>query len=1136
MQVPAQIGSFRIVSALGQGGFAVVYAAEDERDGTPVAIKIPHTAAARARAGWFRREASMAARLRHPGIVRLLSSGTLEGPDGPVPYLVFERIDGPTLEAVADELSTDDIVAVGSQLLSALGYAHDAGVLHCDIKPENLLVAGADPGTGAPIVRLADFGLAATHAPSAHDEAGIPIVAGTPGYLSPEQARGVGRLGPSADIYSSGALLFRLLAGFTPHGGGSSTDIVRRTLTHDPLPLEPRAGIDVSPELVAVVETMLRREPARRPASAHRARRALLEAASAERTIVGARADGTADTFPPPASAASSEDAETLAAPSSGREPVATPAVAISRHIGRRAPLLGRDAELERLVTACTVDVRAGDERPVVRVLGAYGAGRTRLVRELVSRVRSWHGRPFVVTGRRGVRSPPFEVLSALALDVIGAAGTNPPWLAAERLTRALSQAGVPREDAGRDALVAGLVGVGLPTAVGTVRLQAYRAFLSLLGLRRDDVLLVVDDADDIDEDSLAVLELLARAPDSEDGRGSPRVVIVLREPIDPADVTVRCVDVELGPLDQGSSTRILAALTDRVPESLEQAAREAYGLPADLTEAAAGVLAPGAEVGPALERRVRALPPRIRAVLAAAAVHDGDAPVRSLASMAAAIAPEIDEQMARAALDRLVLDGVLVRVPNAAAALESVVRFASERVRRRVTAELHDDERTRLHAAAASWIVRESYDGTLGVQAVLARHAEAAGDLATAAHAHASAGRMGVPLARFDASTDLAMALTLARSSPQAARAVDEPGLLADMAQLALQRGEIETAELFALQALELVEDERRTLRARLHRHVAESHVQRRRVDPALAELDAAVALLGSRGDPVELASALALRGWVLAYLAGRNQEGTELGLRARDVAAQIDAPEFRARLNGRLGGILLRAGDWDGQLALNLEDLGLSVSARDVGGVVRAHINLGVCYTNRGLTGLARAHTEHALRLSRRYGHRAAEHIALNNLAMVAADERRLEDAERHARDALELAERSGMRGASAESWCTRARVRLRCADAAGAEEAADQALSVAEGAVDREMATRVRAMAVGARGRSDLAVELLVSIVSGEASDPYERANTRLSLAAAMKAAGRPEEGREQERIADAEYARLGADPAHERTRWQ
>ena len=243
--------------------------------------------------------------------------------------------------------------------------------------------------------------------------------------------------------------------------------------------------------------------------------------------------------------------------------------------------------------------------------------------------------------------------------------------------------------------------------------------------------------------------------------------------------------------------------------------------------------------------------------------------------------------------------------------------------------------------------------------------------------------------------------------------------------------------------------------------------------------------------------------------------------------IAAEVDTPAFQARLCGRLGANQLRAGDWDGQLATNLRDLGLSGIASDISGVMRAHINLGVCYTNRGLLGLARAHTAEAARLADDHGILRAGQIAWNNLAMIAADEGRWADAEAAAEASRERCSSDALE--VAETW----EVLLRCRLAAGDRSGAREALAVLE----RKATGAERPLAVRAAARfleaSD-AVAALEAILAEGIGDPYDRAKTQLALADARRAAGDSAGADSLEREADEVLRFLGADPALERRR--
>ncbi|HBQ14730.1 MAG TPA: serine/threonine protein kinase, partial [Myxococcales bacterium] len=124
---PERVGAWKVGRQLGRGGAGAVFAATHEKTGVEGAIKIAHPSSGAVQRHWFLREAALATRLRHPAIVSLWEAGQLD--DGR-PFLVYERVVGPTLEEVAESLSLEQVVRFGAQLLDALGYAHDAGVVH----------------------------------------------------------------------------------------------------------------------------------------------------------------------------------------------------------------------------------------------------------------------------------------------------------------------------------------------------------------------------------------------------------------------------------------------------------------------------------------------------------------------------------------------------------------------------------------------------------------------------------------------------------------------------------------------------------------------------------------------------------------------------------------------------------------------------------------------------------------------------------------------------------------------------------------------------------------------------------------------------------------------------------------------
>lgn len=253
---PARLGRFEVTAVAGRGAFGTVYRAWDPSAGREVAVKVPRDGA-RARAediDRFFREAQFAARLHHPGVVRVYETGQVDG----VPYLVCEFVAGETLAAVvrdrrpAVRWAAGVVVAVAD----ALDYAHRQGVIHRDVKPSNILLRR----DGAPVV--ADFGLARLDGVETTLTAAGDIL-GTPAYMSPEQARGESaRVDARSDVYSLGVVLYHLLTGRPPFAG--SPRVLIHQLIHDE-PLPPRAADALVPrDLETICLKCLRKDPARR--------------------------------------------------------------------------------------------------------------------------------------------------------------------------------------------------------------------------------------------------------------------------------------------------------------------------------------------------------------------------------------------------------------------------------------------------------------------------------------------------------------------------------------------------------------------------------------------------------------------------------------------------------------------------------------------------------------------------------------------------------------------------------------------------------------------------------------------------------------------------------------------------------
>ncbi|MEJ2204462.1 MAG: protein kinase [Gemmatimonadota bacterium] len=224
-------GRYRIENKLGEGGMAMVYLANDLRHERKVALKVlkPELAAV-VGAERFLAEIKTTANLQHPHILPLFDSGEADG----FLFYVMPHVEGDSLRTRLDrekQLPVSEAVDIASKVAHALDYAHRHGVVHRDIKPANVLLHDGEPV-------VADFGiaLALTREGGRLTETGLSL--GTPEYMSPEQGSGEREIGPRADIYALGCVLYELLTGRPPHTGASSQAIMAKVLTQPPAPVE----------------------------------------------------------------------------------------------------------------------------------------------------------------------------------------------------------------------------------------------------------------------------------------------------------------------------------------------------------------------------------------------------------------------------------------------------------------------------------------------------------------------------------------------------------------------------------------------------------------------------------------------------------------------------------------------------------------------------------------------------------------------------------------------------------------------------------------------------------------------------------------------------------------------------------
>ena len=302
---------YAIERELGRGGMATVYLARDLKHDRPVALKVLHAELGRVLgADRFQREIRLAARLQHPHILTVLDSGEAAGSAGGPARLWFTMplVDGETLRTRLQrerQLPVEDALRIAREAAQALQYAHDQGVIHRDVKPENLLLT-RDGNT-----LVADFGIARALEGSGRadgqtggeidprlTETGLTL--GTPAYMSPEQASGTRELDGRTDIYSLGTVLYEMLAGAPPFAGGSAQALLARRVLEDAPPLRQQR-----PSVPEAVERAVAKALARMPADR------FASAADFGRALQAGETAGTAPTIVAPPTATRADASRT---------------------------------------------------------------------------------------------------------------------------------------------------------------------------------------------------------------------------------------------------------------------------------------------------------------------------------------------------------------------------------------------------------------------------------------------------------------------------------------------------------------------------------------------------------------------------------------------------------------------------------------------------------------------------------------------------------------------------------------------------------------------------------------------------------------------------------------------------------
>jgi serine/threonine protein kinase len=259
---------YQLLEPLGKGGMAVVYRARDLMLERLVAVKVlrENYSADPAFQERFRQEAKAAANLTHPNIVTMHDFGLDKGQL----FLVMEYVPGMDLKTLLKQrgrFSPEEALPLLIQACAGIGYAHRAGLVHCDVKPQNMLV------TPDMRLKVADFGIARALSTIQPDEKS-DLVWGSPQYYAPEQATGAAPA-PASDVYSLGIIMYELLTGSLPFQATKASDLARLHVEEEP-PLLSELIPDISPTLEQILTKVLSKEPSQRYRTADQLGRVLL--------------------------------------------------------------------------------------------------------------------------------------------------------------------------------------------------------------------------------------------------------------------------------------------------------------------------------------------------------------------------------------------------------------------------------------------------------------------------------------------------------------------------------------------------------------------------------------------------------------------------------------------------------------------------------------------------------------------------------------------------------------------------------------------------------------------------------------------------------------------------------------------
>jgi tetratricopeptide (TPR) repeat protein/tRNA A-37 threonylcarbamoyl transferase component Bud32 len=1101
-------GRYRVLASLGRGAMGSVYEVADTQLDERIALKLLHPALSSdpEYQKALRREVRLARRVSHPNVCRVHDIGMEDSRL----FVTMELLDGECLRdhVARAQLSLSRKIDILVQLASGLAAAHRAGVIHRDVKPDNVVLDGER-------AVLTDFGVASLTrgAPSER-------IAGTPAYMAPELALGKSN-DQRVDTYSFGVLAYELLAGQRPAAIRSLGD-VRALVESGAKPRLPPeiAERDVRDALEAVLRRALDVDPERRPDPIDTLATLLSRAAGGEtpgmvmrRPRRSARSNRAA-TAVVVSFAAASDDTEALERPiarlggtvttanryrlealfgaprSRGDDAIraaaaaraiaeSSPGASIAIHTGlvelssdTRGALLATGPALERARDLagdagvwCSRETRAqlaGHFTLEPGIEDRYQI--TGPAAGLAAITAPLSGRAAEIAQLEDLAAQTFAERRPHFVRITGAAGIGKTRLVAELLERiaarrevdVLSLRAAPFADAGP----LGLLRQAQPD---TDHPEALRGWLLDRAARRP-LVLVADDLQWADAASREFLSDLERQVDD----AALLALFVAREPSALWPESSRSLAIALEPLRTEAARDLLIGVAPMADtEAIAQAALRT-GNPLLLEE-----------LGRALREGRKSLPDTVVAA-AQEALDQLDERHRDIARRAAVLGGDFTaaELSVIADVDTVVsadTEGAIAELVNRALLVAAVdergdvrYRFASPLIRDTAYELAAAEERLRWHGAAAVAITDRPR--TSANLRALADHWERAGQLARAREALVAAGEMALDRYAFDEA-----AAALLRAEQLTGTNDDlEVELLMHLG-LALEPSDGAAAEeRFARAFHETAAGDRRRPRLCLclgRRATAHSDNDsaRRWYERGLAEIDKA-------DPPAHITIRAALYGnlgSLLGYVMNDNATGLELSERA---VALLEGTEYRRELAGalsRLGGNYMRAGRIADQLECNRRNLDIAFELGDLTAELTARVNLGEAHKTLGEIDEALEHTRAAVALSRRIGNSAVRALALSNLGLLLIEVGDLDVAADRFAQAIELGKRTGFDRFFYESYCGLARIYFLRGDHDAAEEHARKAVGIAMATgseVIEGIALRFLAAARAARGHAD------------------------------------------------------------------